>query len=47
LASSTLSHALPEFRGVWIDIKSIPNTRDGIETMVKKLASAHFNAILV
>ena len=47
LAPATLTHALPEFRGVWIDVRSIPNTRDGIEAMVKELASAHFNAILV
>ena len=47
LAPATLTHALPEFRGVWIDVRSIPNTEIGIEAMVKELASAHFNAILV
>lgn len=47
LASSPLTHALPEFRGVWIDVRSIPNSREGIEAMVKELALAHFNAILV
>ena len=49
LSNPLLSDASPspEFRGVWIDVRSIPNTPEGIETMVKWLASANFNAILL
>jgi len=36
-----------EFRGVWIDVRSIPLTEDGIRDMVRRVHSANFNALLV
>ncbi|MDI3543453.1 MAG: hypothetical protein PWP57_1058 [Candidatus Atribacteria bacterium] len=39
--------AATEFRGVWIDVRSIPLTEDGIRNMVRQVHSANFNALLV
>lgn len=35
------------FQGIWIDVRSIPLTEDGIRDMVRRVHSANFNAILV
>ena len=37
----------PEFRGVWVDVRSIPTTRSEINSIVERLARANFNAILL
>jgi len=39
--------AAPEFRGIWIDVRSIPLTEEGIRDMVRRIDSANFNALLV
>lgn len=36
-----------EFRGVWIDVRSIPPSREGVKALVDKLSDVGFNAVLV
>lgn len=36
-----------EIRGVWIDVRSIPETEEGIRSLVDHLHEAHFNALFV
>ena len=38
---------LPELRGVWIDVRSIPGDEAGVRHMVERLSRAHFNALFV
>ncbi|NSW75175.1 MAG: family 10 glycosylhydrolase [Candidatus Atribacteria bacterium] len=39
--------ASPPIRGVWIDTKSIPTTRESITAIIERLQEAHFNAIFL
>jgi len=39
--------AFPQTLGVWVDVKSIPTTREGITALVAQLHEARFNAIFL
>jgi len=47
LCFCSVALATPEFRGIWIDARSIPLAEDDIRDMVRRVHSANFNALLV
>lgn len=47
LGAFVYGETLLEMRGVWIDVRSIPHTEAGIESLVERLYQAHCNALFV